>query len=135
MELTIPIRAVGKERPRWCKRYNYAYTPKRTKDFEEKIAAYAAVYMRNNQISVSETYIDFDLIVYNKVPKSWSQKKTKDALSGVIRPTKGDLDNQLKSILDGLNGVAYVDDRQVVQFRATKLYDYEDSIKIKIKEL
>jgi crossover junction endodeoxyribonuclease RusA len=31
---------------------------------------------------------------------------------------RGDLDNYTKAILDGLNGVAYVDDRQVVRLTA-----------------
>lgn len=32
----------------------------------------------------------------------------------------GDIDNYVKAVLDGLNGVAYLDDRQVVQVFATK---------------
>ena len=135
MDLTIPIKAVGKERPRFHPQFKYAYTPKKTKDFEALIAAYGAVYMRDHGLSVSEGYIDVDLTIHNKVPASWSKKKTKDALDGLIRPTKGDLDNQLKAILDGLNGVAYVDDKQVVQFRAVRLYDLSDTINIKLKEL
>lgn len=135
MELQIPIKAVSKERPRFHPQFKYAYTPKKTKDFENLIASYCAVYMRRNGLSVSESYIDVDLVIYNKVPSAWSKKKTKEALDGLIRPTKGDLDNQLKAILDGLNGVAYVDDKQVVQFRATKLYHHEDMINIKLKDL
>jgi Holliday junction resolvase RusA-like endonuclease len=135
MDLTIPIKAVSKERPRFHPQFKYAYTPKKTKDFESVIAAYGAVYMRDHGLSVSEGYIDLDLTIYNKVPASWSKKKTKDALDGLIRPTKGDLDNQLKSIMDGLNGVAYFDDKQVVQFRAVRLYDLSDTINIKLKEL
>ena len=38
---------------------------------------------------------------------------------------KPDLDNAIKSILDGLNGVAYYDDKQVVQISATKMWTQE----------
>lgn len=34
---------------------------------------------------------------------------------------RGDLDNYLKTILDGLNGIAWDDDRQVVKITAVKL--------------
>jgi Holliday junction resolvase RusA-like endonuclease len=33
---------------------------------------------------------------------------------------RGDLDNRLKVVLDSLSGVAYVDDRQIVQLTATR---------------
>jgi Holliday junction resolvase RusA-like endonuclease len=33
---------------------------------------------------------------------------------------RGDLDNYVKSLLDGLNGVAYEDDKQVVNLKAFK---------------
>ena len=50
-------------------------------------------------------------------------KKTRAAmLAGVKRPTKRpDLDNLIKN-LDGLNGVAFADDAQVVQIAASKVY-------------
>ncbi len=35
---------------------------------------------------------------------------------------KKDIDNIAKSILDGLNGVAYIDDKQVVQLTISKKY-------------
>ena len=40
-----------------------------------------------------------------------------------IRPTgKPDIDNIIKAVLDGLNGVAFKDDAQVVFISAQKLY-------------
>ena len=135
MELDIPIKAIGKERPRFHPQFRYAYTPKKTKDFESTIAAYCAVYMKNHGLQTSESYIDVDLTIYSKFPASWSKKKTEEALSGSIRPTKIDLDNQIKAVLDGMNGVAYVDDRQVVQIRASRIYAVDDLINIKIKFL
>ena len=34
---------------------------------------------------------------------------------------RGDIDNYAKSILDGLNGVAYTDDKQIVSLELRKL--------------
>lgn len=33
---------------------------------------------------------------------------------------RGDVDNYVKSIMDGLNGVAYLDDKQVLNIKAHK---------------
>jgi Holliday junction resolvase RusA-like endonuclease len=42
----------------------------------------------------------------------------------VYRPAKrGDLDNQIKVMLDALKGYAYVDDSQVVHLEATRFDD------------
>jgi Holliday junction resolvase RusA-like endonuclease len=39
----------------------------------------------------------------------------------VYRPRKtGDLDNTLKAILDSLNGIVYVDDRQIISIYAER---------------
>jgi Holliday junction resolvase RusA-like endonuclease len=35
-------------------------------------------------------------------------------------PLRGDIDNYAKSILDGLNGVAYTDDKLVYKLQVTK---------------
>lgn len=42
-----------------------------------------------------------------------------------VRPIRPDIDNLCKFILDGLNGVVYHDDRQVVNLVAYKLLDSE----------
>lgn len=36
--------------------------------------------------------------------------------------TKPDIDNIIKAVLDGLNGVAFKDDKQVTSIKATKFY-------------
>ena len=52
-----------------------------------------------------------------------------------IRPTKSDIDNYIKSVLDSLNTAAYTDDRYVYKVSAIKKYDTEDYIEINIKEM
>ena len=46
----------------------------------------------------------------------------------------GDLDNHLKSVLDALNGIAYLDDAQVVSISGTKNFG-EPHINIELEEI
>ncbi len=56
-------------------------------------------------------------------PPSWSRKKAADALAGRILPTsRPDIDNQMKTAADALNGIAWKDDAQIVDARLTPLW-------------
>lgn len=57
----------------------------------------------------------------------------KAALSGKYFPTKKDVDNICKAVCDGLNGVAYKDDRQIVDCHIRKLYDKEVDAEARIE--
>lgn len=65
------------------------------------------------------------------VPQSWSKKKRAKALDGKVPMTKRpDIDNLLKSVLDGLSGVAWSDDRIVTSVFMSK--DYAEASKVLI---
>lgn len=55
------------------------------------------------------------------------------------RPTTdipvGDVDNLAKSILDALHGVAFTDDRQVVELHVKKQYAEDDAVYIDIQNV
>lgn len=56
-------------------------------------------------------------------------------LSGKMRPTmKPDNDNIAKSVLDALNGLAYVDDKQIVELKVNKYYGAEAYVYVKLTE-
>lgn len=131
----IPIKAVGKERPRYSAYTKSFYTPKKTKDFESTIGAYVKLYMRQNGIPIQEGPVSVEIEVINKIPDSWSIKKRNEALLGSIRPVgTPDSDNVLKAVLDGMNGIAFHDDKQVTQIYFNRLYGEKDCIKIDIKD-
>jgi Holliday junction resolvase RusA-like endonuclease len=55
------------------------------------------------------------------VPASYSKKSRAEALAGMSYCSNHiDLDNICKSALDGLNGIAYLDDKQVASLTAVK---------------
>ena len=71
-----------------------------------------------------------------QIPKSTSQKRERQMLSGMIRPTKKpDADNISKCVLDSLNGIAYHDDSQVTELEIRKIYAKNPGITVFIREM
>ena len=67
------------------------------------------------------------------VPKSYSKKKTDEALNGILKHTKKpDLDNLIKAVKDALNGIVWHDDSQVFLVTAEKIYVSRPRIFIEI---
>ncbi len=62
-------------------------------------------------------------------PKSWSKKKREETLHHLSKP---DVDNLVKLIKDALNGIAWVDDSQVIQVHATKSYSTDPRTMVEI---
>jgi Holliday junction resolvase RusA-like endonuclease len=80
------------------------FTPKETIEFENKVRrGWAQETVEHGPVGVEVTIGAgwFEVEVYELLEPSRSKN------------TRGDLDNYIKSILDGLNGAAFTDDRQV----------------------
>lgn len=121
-----------KQRPRFTKG-GHTYTPKQTQDYENLIRT-AWKLMHKNTIFTG--YIEMTLRFYMPIPKSWSKKKQEDAVNEVIRPaTTPDIDNLVKAIQDGLNEIAFWDDKQIVDINASEYYAVVPRVEIEIKEL
>ena len=126
IHFTVEGTAVPKQRPRISGRR--AYTPKRTKDYEERVLnAFRSSYSGFYPAFGKDTPVRICISIYQAIPKSWSKKKCLQAEQGEIVPLSrnGDIDNIAKSILDALNGFAYEDDCQVVRLKITKSYSME----------
>ena len=120
---------VGKGRPRFSTRGGYvrSYTPERTRDWECHVSDVAHGAMLN--AGAVPTYDAVRVIVdaYYPVPASYSKKKREACISGEVKPmTKPDIDNVVKALLDAMNKVVFVDDKQVVNVQATKHYTDQD---------
>ena len=59
------------------------------------------------------------------------------AIDGILKPAKKpDADNILKLGLDALNGVAYADDKQVIEVRCRKFYSVSSGyLKVSVSEV
>lgn len=128
-----PGKCVPKGRPRFVQnKYTgtpSVYTPKKTQDYEKYIKECTRAVIKNP----IEGYFSVKIFVSNSIPKSWTKKKKEDAKSGLIKPTVGDLDNMVKSVLDGMNGVAFKDDKFMYKLEAEKKYSDNDTVIVVIE--
>jgi Holliday junction resolvase RusA-like endonuclease len=105
----------GKGRPRFVRATGRAYTDAKTAQRENTVAALAALAMCGRDVLTGPVCMDVRVVV--GIPKSWPKKKQTAALVGAVLPTgKPDLTNVVKLIEDGLNGIVYADDAQIVAF-------------------
>ena len=125
----INTRPTPKQRPRLGKS-GKVYTPNSTKVFEE-----ICRLSYGNRYYFDKEYISIKIVFKFKVPKSYSKKKYSEAIEGKIRPSTNDIDNLLKSVLDGLNGKAWKDDRYIYSIEAEKIFADKDCIEVEIKSV
>ena len=126
---------VGKQRARYAKRGNYvqAYTPEKTRTYETLIKEAGIQAMGGGE--PLETPVTLYLYIRMPIPKSYSKKRTEACLNGSEQPIKKpDASNILKSVEDGLNGVVYKDDSQIINIHVTKVYSTQGGVDICVKE-
>ena len=126
---------VPKGRPRFARRGKFVstYSPKTTVDYETKVSEAAKVAMGDSE--PLETPVGAYIYITLPIPASYSKKRTQACLSGQERPTKkSDIDNYCKAIFDGMNGIVFADDSQVVSLHATKVYGTVGMVEVMVKE-
>lgn len=118
----------GKGRPKFT-RDGHCFTPKATREYENLIA-------EEYKAAKGETldgYIRVNIKAYYKIPKSTTKINRGKIEAGIIKPAvKPDIDNVVKAILDGLNGVAYHDDSQVIYVNGEKFYADEPCVIVEV---
>lgn len=75
-------------------------------------------FARSAKVKLSDKPIEIHI--------TWHRKTAKSA---------GDLDNRLKVVIDSLNGIAYLDDKQIVRIIAEKSVSGRDGMDITINEV
>jgi len=126
---------VPKGRPRFARRGKFVstYSPKTTVDYETKVAEAAQLAMGSSE--PLETPVGAYIYITLPIPASYSKKRKQDCLSGNERPTKkSDIDNYCKAVFDGMNGIVFLDDSQVVSLHSTKVYGTIGMVEVMVKE-
>lgn len=130
-EYTINGECIPKGRPRFTKK-GYAYTPKKTREYETKVKT----TLKAQGAKKSARPLKVDIEIHRGYLKSWSKKQRASAEQGKLYPiTRPDLDNYIKSILDGADGVLFEDDSQIIELTARKVYNREPKVIIRVEEI
>lgn len=104
------------------------YTPSDMVDYANWVKqCFIKDYPEHNPAELEGCFLVIQIYAYFKMPKGFSKKKRELAEKRFIRPTvKPDWDNISKNICDALNGIAYPDDKNIVDGGVHKYYsDYE----------
>lgn len=121
VRFTVPGKPRGKGRPRFTQAGGFVrtYTDAQTASYENLVAL---EYERaGGQLIDGPVRITMRAVY--PIPKSASKKLRAEMISGEVLPkVKPDVDNVCKAVLDGLNGVAYTDDTQVVILVCRRVY-------------
>ena len=126
---------VPKGRPRFARRGKFVstYSPKTTVDYESKVSEAARQAMGSQE--PLEGPVAAYIYITLPIPASYSKKRTQACLSGEERPTKKlDIDNVVKSLGDGMNGIVYLDDGQIVSLHATKVWGTIGMVEVMVRE-
>lgn len=130
---SIPGAPVGKGRPRVVVQggHAHAYTPPKTASYARLVSeVYKQSFSDTEQLTGAITLV---LRAYYPIPQSWPQSKKAKALCGLIQPmVKPDADNVVKIIADALNGLAWQDDKQITEIRASKEYSAMPRVEVEI---
>ncbi len=120
--LIVEIPPQPKQRPRFVN--GRVYTQKQTVEHENTIALEYVLKRLKKHLGPVSVFITFNY----RIPTS----RIKQLKHGDTCSEKADIDNLVKAVLDGLNGVAYLDDKQVYKIVAEKKWANSNSIDIMI---
>ena len=83
---------------------------------------------RNCGVGLAEKNVGVIIDLMFCMPKPTSVKRP-------IPSTRPDLDKLIRAVLDALTGIAYIDDGQVVEITASKIYSSYTGVKIGIEQI
>lgn len=132
----VPGDPVPKGRPRFARvgAGVRTFTPAKTQSYEQLVSLIARQAMRGRDPMTGPVQVTFSFGF--PIPSSWPRKTREAAAMGEIWPTtRCDIDNACKSVCDGMNGIVYKDDSQIVRLHAVKQYAIEPGCSVKVEPI
>jgi Holliday junction resolvase RusA-like endonuclease len=132
---------VPKGRPRFRNRrtksgaeFVQTYSPEKTRSYDAVVRTLAEQAMCGRPPLAGPLQVNF--VAFLPVPRSWSQKRARSALAGLVLPTyRPDLDNMIKNVLDGSNGILFADDALITDMVVSKRYSDRPRAVLEVIEL
>ena len=131
INFTVPGLVQGKQRPRRAGNIKGTYTPAKTVNYETYIKELFAV--KYPDFVPIDGAVQMALLAYYPIPKSKSKYVKQEMASGARAPTvRPDIDNIIKIVMDALQGLAFMNDTQVVSVRGIKRYGDQPRLEISV---
>ena len=131
VNFTVNGEPVPQSRPRFTKQGHSFKAPK-SREYENKVRDVARLVMQKNSPMRGQLRITVDFFM--TIPKGMPKWVVPLATGKMVRPTKKpDTSNLLKAVEDGMNGIVYIDDSQVVEVVANKFYSNHPRADISIE--
>jgi Holliday junction resolvase RusA-like endonuclease len=144
VEFEIPGQPVAKARARTQPLYRggkpviangrvmmHSYTPEKTERYENRVAMAAREAMGDRDPFTRP--VEVHLRIGVEVPASWSERKRRKALAGLIGATKKpDKENIEKAVMDGMNRIVYDDDAKIVRTTSSKFYTTRPGVQVQV---
>lgn len=111
IHIKFALEPVAKGRPRVGN--GRVFTPARTRQFEHSVKTICRHYARMNNFEPLQGALEVVVMFHLKKPKTVRRE-----MPGV----KPDLDNLVKGLFDGCNGILWGDDAQIVMMACSKSY-------------
>ena len=126
IEFVVVGKIQPKQRPRFkrCGAFIQTYTPQPTLDYQKLVADSYIEQYGDEKLTGA---LKMEINAFFNVPKSYSKKKKAELWGKPNTQHNGDIDNVAKSVLDGLNGIAYDDDTIIYDLHISKYYTLNDS--------
>ena len=142
IEFEIPGEPMAKARPRATVIGGHArvYTPQKTANYEGKVAlAFKTKYPDqepfNGAVIVNvKCYFPYSKVDFWPINRK-HHGELREESKNKLHIKKPDCDNLAKSVLDGLNGIAFSDDSQIVYLTVAKFYSLRPRTEICVEEL
>lgn len=135
IDMKLQIEPVQQVRPRARRVKNgiSMYDPKKVKDYKALIGKTAGSEYTGEPLK-GDLIVDltFAVAIQKSITKAERLKRVSNEHRPHMRP---DVDNYIKSTLDGLNGVLWDDDAQIVDLNAHKVYDVIPHVDIHVVEI
>jgi len=131
--ITIPGKPIGAHRPRVTTSGSFAraYMPQAHADYLKVVRASAISQWAGQPL---EGPVEVVMQAGFQPPKSTSKRKAA-AMLNQLHDRKPDADNVAKIVLDGLSGIAFVDDNQVAILKIVKFWTATPGVEVTVKSL
>lgn len=131
---TVETEPVACARPRFNSKTRHAFTPKKTRQYKDKVASAASKAMYNR--TPLEGPLKAEITAYMAIPEGYPRWKRDLIDQGKMRPTSvPDTDNLAKGVMDAMNKLVFRDDAEIIELLVHKRFSDRPRMEVCVESL